>query len=107
MSEVRESERLLFDALDPSEELAVSVRGRFTPPPVSDLAGLGAVAVADDIELLLLLLQRLLRSLRSLPLPSGRARAAHIRPRFPRPFGVRLSRSLVGDSVANLQRQTG
>ena len=105
LSDIRESDRLDLElARDDASELLQTgspTRARFTGnvPPGSDRAGLaggpgrGFPVVAH----------RLLRSFRSLPLNSDRRAAPHVLPRLPRPFGVRPSRSLVGESVANLQ----
>jgi hypothetical protein len=70
--------------------------------PLSDLTGL--LLPADDIPDLAAVPveHRLLRNFRSLQLISDRAADVHVLPRLPRPLGVRPSRSLVGDSVANL-----
>jgi len=111
--EVRESERLDLEfAREPSELLALAGAvasmplGRFggIVPPGSDRTGLPDPP--EDWPVVdLPVAQRLLRSFRSLLFMSERATLTHVRPRLPRPFGVRPSMSLVGESEANLKNQ--
>ena len=102
----REHDRLLLLLLDPfplspfPESVSSVLRAfRLTPEELSGRAGLAGAGK------LLLLPRRVLRSLRPSAMersPEGVPAAAL--PRFPRPFGVRVSKSLTGESQFGLQQ---
>ena len=94
-----ELDRLRFEAFGPSMSMWRSAGRplRLDPLMSSVLAGLGGAVKAPEFALLPL--RNFLSQLASL------AATAAARPRLPRPLGVLVSRSLVGESQLNLQQQ--
>ena len=94
-----ELDRLRLDAFGPSMSMCRSAGRplRLDPLMSSVLAGLGGAVKAPEFALLPL--RNFLSQLASL------AATAAARPRLPRPLGVLVSRSLVGESQLNLQGQ--